>query len=144
MTDNAPSVIDVRDDGLVGVFTVTGSVGVSPNRPVCITGNLQVQQILVKANAFLGVVTASGSDGEAVSVRRKGQVKVYGSGAITAGEPVIATGTSTAASFVAATAYVAVSGAVYTSVTRGVFKVAGTALQNCAGYGDTLLIDLGA
>jgi hypothetical protein len=143
MTDNAPSVIDVRDDGLVGTFKVSGSVGVTPNRPVCVTGNLQVQQICVIADRYLGVVSASGSDGDNVSVRRRGSYKAYVTGIVTCGDTLVATGTAAAACFKTAAAVNYVSGSAYVTQTNGAFKNAATALQNGAD-GDLILIDLGA
>ena len=141
MADNKPSVVNVFDDGLTHVFRVTGSVGVSPNRPVCVSGNLEVQQILVLPNEFIGVALTSGTDDNEVSVQRRGLVKVFVTGAVQSGQPVIATGTSTAAAFKAAASVSAISGSTYFTAALGAFKIAGYACQAGAD-GDTLLIDL--
>ena len=142
MVDNIPSVLDVRDDGRAGVFKVSGSVGVSPNRPVYATGNLQVSQVLVPADRYFGVVAASGNDGDSITVWRRGAFKVWITGAVICGDALVATGTSTAASFKSVASVAAVSGSTYITIANGGFKNAGTALQNGVD-GDQILVDLG-
>lgn len=141
MADNLPSVLNVRDYGHASVFKVTGSVGVAPNRPVSITGSLQIQQVVVKANEFAGIVADSGAEGDFRTVYRRCQYKSYITGAVEAGQPLVATGTSTAAAFKAAAAVNAISGSTYSAFANGVFRIAGYAAQAGAD-GDLILIDL--
>lgn len=141
MVDQKASVINVFDDGLTHVFTVTGSVGVVPNRPVCITGNMEVHQIVVVPNTFIGVALASGTDDNNLSVQRRGMVKSYVTGTVEGGDPLVVTGVAGAAAFKTAASVAAVSGAAYSTFALGVFKIAGYACQAGAD-GDQILIDL--
>ena len=149
MTDNYTKTTFHVDDGLsTAVFRVSGSVGVSPNRPVCATGVLKVQQVTCVAAAYAGVVAHSGAEGEAISVWEHGTVKAYVTGTVEAGQPLEATGSSTAAAFKVPTAIVAaVSGAAATGSTgAGSFypntvRIAAYAKQTGAD-GDLILIKL--
>jgi len=142
MTDNAPQVIDTYDEGIVTVFTASGSVGIRPNRPVCITGNMRVQQIVTVANEYIGVALASGTEGEKISVRMRGVVKAYITGTnVEPGTFLIATGSSTSACFSGAATTAGVSGSTYVTYPRGNVKTAAIALQT-AGNGDTILVQL--
>lgn len=149
MTDNYPKTAFHVDDGLsTSVFKVSGSVGVSPNRPVCATGVLKVQQITCVAATYAGVVAHSGAEGEPISVWEHGTVKAYITGTVEAGQPLEATGTATAAAFKVPTSIVcAVSGAAATGSTgAGSFYPAGVRIAAYAKHtgadGDLILIKL--
>jgi hypothetical protein len=142
MTDNYPKTAFHVDDGhSTAIFKVSGSVGVSPNRPVCATGALKVQQIVCVAAKYIGVVGHSGSEGEPISVWQGGTVKAYITGTVEAGDPLEATGTSVAAAFKVPTAVATVSGSTYGSAYQSTTRIAAYA-QHAGTDGDLILIKL--
>ena len=141
MTDQAPEVIITRDEGIAVEMIVSGSVGVSPNRPVCVTGNMRVHQITCVADRYIGVVGVSGAEGDPIAVYQKGTVKAYVTGTVSCGDLLIATGSSTAASFKTASSIAAESGTTYWTSNIGNELIAAKAMQNGAD-GEPILVKL--